>query len=131
MSAESPLDAPVGVDEQPVGEQHARPEAPATESLLETPQDQAGGSDARSISPLLPEIPGSDLELDLNSILNVGGATEPESEKVKKRASNVLKLSQENEKLKEELKALSDRLEAAERRRAQLANVDEQPPPSD
>lgn len=42
MSAESPLDAPVGVDEQPVGEQHARPEAPATESLLETPQDQAG-----------------------------------------------------------------------------------------
>jgi uncharacterized coiled-coil protein SlyX len=53
------------------------------------------------------------------------------SEKVKKRASNVLKLSQENEKLKEELKALSDRLEAAERRRAQLANVDEQPPPSD
>jgi outer membrane murein-binding lipoprotein Lpp len=41
--------------------------------------------------------------------------------KVQKRASNVLKLAQENEKLKLELKAMSDRLEAAERRREELA----------
>jgi hypothetical protein len=33
----------------------------------------------------------------------------------------VLKLAQENEKLKAELKAMSDRLEAAERRREELA----------
>jgi len=32
----------------------------------------------------------------------------------------VLKLSQENEKLKAELKAISERLEAAERRREEL-----------
>jgi len=41
-------------------------------------------------------------------------------EKVQKRASNVLKLSEENEKLKAELKAMSDRLAAAERRREEL-----------
>ena len=39
-----------------------------------------------------------------------------------KRASNVLKLTQENEKLKEELKAMTARLEAAERRREEIAN---------
>jgi outer membrane murein-binding lipoprotein Lpp len=38
------------------------------------------------------------------------------NEKVQKRASNVLKLSQEHEKLKEELRAMTERLEAAERR---------------
>ena len=37
-----------------------------------------------------------------------------------KRASNVLKLSQENEKLKAELKAMTDRLEMAERKRQEL-----------
>ena len=42
------------------------------------------------------------------------------SDKVSKRASNVLKLSEENEKLKQELRAMSERLEAAERRRAEL-----------
>jgi hypothetical protein len=41
---------------------------------------------------------------------------------VQKRASNVLKLSEENEKLKAELKAMSDRLEAAERKRIELEN---------
>ncbi|KAJ7709960.1 hypothetical protein B0H17DRAFT_915578, partial [Mycena rosella] len=82
-----------------------------------------------AISPLLPEIPGADLALDLDSILN---ASNPESDKVKKRASNVLKLSQENEKLKAELKAMSDRLEAAEKRREQLARKQQQvmEPPS-
>lgn len=42
-------------------------------------------------------------------------------ERVQKRASNVLKLTQENEKLKEELKAMTARLEAAERRRQEIA----------
>ncbi|KIJ69244.1 hypothetical protein HYDPIDRAFT_105845 [Hydnomerulius pinastri MD-312] len=46
----------------------------------------------------------------------------PSAEKVQKRASNVLKLSQENEKLKEELRAMTARLEAAERRRQEIAN---------
>lgn len=41
---------------------------------------------------------------------------------MQKRASNVLKLTQENEKLKEELKAMAARLEAAERRRQEIAN---------
>lgn len=41
-------------------------------------------------------------------------------EKVQKRASNVLKLTEENEKLKAELKAMTDRIEAAERRKLQL-----------
>jgi len=47
-----------------------------------------------------------------------------EGQKIHKRASNVMKLAQENEKLKAELKAMTDRLEAAERaatrRREQL-----------
>ncbi|KAJ7135686.1 hypothetical protein C8R44DRAFT_869400 [Mycena epipterygia] len=60
-------------------------------------------SQARSISPILPEIPGAALDLDFTAILNALNP-DPESEKVKKRAINVLKLSQENEKLKEELK---------------------------
>jgi hypothetical protein len=36
-----------------------------------------------------------------------------------------MKLSQENEKLKAELKAMSDRLEAAERRREELARKEQ------
>jgi len=47
-------------------------------------------------------------------------------ERVQKRASNVLKLTQENEKLKEELKAMTARLEAAERRRQEIASRQEQ-----
>lgn len=42
-------------------------------------------------------------------------------DRVKKRASNILKLTEENQKLAAELKAISDRLEAAERRRRELA----------
>ncbi|KAJ7740664.1 hypothetical protein DFH07DRAFT_838662 [Mycena maculata] len=124
MSSDSPLDTPR--DEQRVdGERPSAEEIPS-DSLAEDeptsplePQEPAG---RRSISPVLPEIPGADLGLglDLDSILNASNP-DPESEKVKKRASNVMKLSQENEKLKEELKAMSDRLEAAERRREQLA----------
>jgi outer membrane murein-binding lipoprotein Lpp len=41
-------------------------------------------------------------------------------DKVQKRASNVLKLAQENEKLKEELRAMNERIEAAERRQQEL-----------
>lgn len=44
---------------------------------------------------------------------------------MQKRASNVLKLAEENEKLKAELKAMTDRLEAAERRRAELLNKEQ------
>lgn len=76
--------------------------------------------DHRSTSPVLPPlempVPNLDLDLDLTTIL--GSET---VEKVQKRASNVLKLSQENEKLKAELRAMTDRLEAAERRREELA----------
>jgi len=74
-----------------------------------------------SVSPSLPEIPASelDLTLSLDSILG-GDTSDPETAKVHKRASNVLKLAQENEKLKEELKMMSDRLEAAERKREEL-----------
>lgn len=43
-------------------------------------------------------------------------------DRVKKRASNILKLTEENEKLAAELKAVTDRLEAAERRRRELAH---------
>ena len=42
-------------------------------------------------------------------------------QKVHKRASNVLKLAQENEKLKARLKAMAEQLEGMERLRAQLA----------
>jgi hypothetical protein len=45
----------------------------------------------------------------------------PSVERVQKRASSVLKLTQENEKLKEELKAMTARIEAAERRRQEIA----------
>lgn len=41
-------------------------------------------------------------------------------ERVQKRASNVLKLAQENEKLMEELRAMNARLEEAERRQQEL-----------
>ncbi|KZT09485.1 uncharacterized protein LAESUDRAFT_722449, partial [Laetiporus sulphureus 93-53] len=40
---------------------------------------------------------------------------------VQKRASNVLKLTQEHAKLQAELKAMTERLEAAERRQRELA----------
>jgi outer membrane murein-binding lipoprotein Lpp len=42
------------------------------------------------------------------------------SEKIEKRRSNLLKLNEENEKLQLELKAMSDRLKAAEEKRARL-----------
>ncbi|KIL69690.1 hypothetical protein M378DRAFT_68291, partial [Amanita muscaria Koide BX008] len=45
--------------------------------------------------------------------------------RVKKRASNILKLTEENEKLKADLKAVTERLEAAERRREELARKEQ------
>lgn len=50
------------------------------------------------------------------------------TDKIQKRASNVMKLAQETEKLKAELKALTDRLEAAEEREGKLM---EHPSPRD
>ncbi|OBZ75935.1 Uncharacterized protein UNK4.17 [Grifola frondosa] len=53
-----------------------------------------------------------DLSTTFDSILSETSHVEaPEVEKVQKRASNVMKLAQENEKLKEELRAMTERLE--------------------
>ncbi|KAF4614735.1 hypothetical protein D9613_003003 [Agrocybe pediades] len=71
----------------------------------------------------LPEIPTTDLSLEFSSFIDP--ASVAEVEKVQKRASNVMKLAQENEKLKAELKAMTDRLEAAERRREQLTRKEQ------
>ncbi|KAJ7940691.1 hypothetical protein B0H13DRAFT_25928 [Mycena leptocephala] len=133
MSSESPVDPPANEQQRVDDEQSPAQESPV-DSVDDAPQEPAGRSAARSISPVLPEIPGADLELDLDSILNASNSN-PESEmsaQRSKRASNVLKLSQENEKLKAELKAMTDRLEAAERRREQLARKQQQvmEPPS-
>ncbi|KAJ2931177.1 hypothetical protein H1R20_g5918, partial [Candolleomyces eurysporus] len=69
------------------------------------------------VAPSLPDIPTSsgfeDLELAITSVSGV--APTEQEEKVHKRASSVLKLAEENEKLKAELKAMTDRIEAAER----------------
>ncbi|KAF9480105.1 hypothetical protein BDN70DRAFT_877990 [Pholiota conissans] len=81
---------------------------------------QVGHSTFKTL-PDLPEIPTTDLSLDFSTFID---ADTPEGQKIQKRASNVMKLAQENEKLKAELKAMTDRLEAAERaaerRREQL-----------
>ncbi|KAI0818791.1 hypothetical protein BC629DRAFT_1435613 [Irpex lacteus] len=83
--------------------------------------------------PKLPDLdlPQSSLDLDLNltfeSILaSVNTSPEPETDKVQKRASNVMKLAQENAKLQEELKAMNARLEAAERKQAELRRLEAQ-----
>ncbi|KAJ3486608.1 hypothetical protein NLI96_g4136 [Meripilus lineatus] len=73
------------------------------------------------------DLPHSELDLTMtfDSILSEGVSHQkpftPEEQKVQKRASNVLKLSQENEKLQEELRAMTERLEAAERKQRELA----------
>ncbi|KAF5315974.1 hypothetical protein D9611_004637 [Ephemerocybe angulata] len=71
----------------------------------------------------LPDIPTTvadfnDLELAITSVVGVDPTEE--EKKLHKRASSVLKLSQENQKLQAELKAMTDRLEAAERRKQEL-----------
>ncbi|KAJ7063242.1 hypothetical protein C8F01DRAFT_1132100 [Mycena amicta] len=114
-------------NEQTVEEEDAE-EIP-TDANLEAPQERRTET---AVSPVLPEIPlTSDLEFDLDSILSPSNP--PTTDKVQKRASSVLKLTQENEKLKAELKAMSDRLEAAERRRLALARKEQhimEPPSS-
>ncbi|OSX65281.1 hypothetical protein POSPLADRAFT_1178960 [Postia placenta MAD-698-R-SB12] len=78
-------------------------------------------------SPKLPDLdlPQSDLDLTMTfeSILSEPQSRddEPEIQKVQKRASNVLKLTQENEKLQAELRAMTERLEAAERKQRELS----------
>ncbi|KAG2041679.1 hypothetical protein BDR03DRAFT_1006871 [Suillus americanus] len=75
-------------------------------------------------TPALPEIPAAELDLtfSFDTIMGFSKFSEPQAEKVQKRASNVMKLTQENEKLKEELRAMTARLEAAERKRRELAS---------
>lgn len=51
-----------------------------------------------------------------------------DTEKIEKRRSNLLKLNEENERLQRELKMMSDRLEAAERKRAQLQAKEQERP---
>lgn len=101
---------------------------------LEASQLDDTASIAESVIAPLPEprLPDLDLpqsELDLTttfetilaeSISSASAQTEPELDKVHKRASNVLKLAQENEKLKEELAAMNARIEAAERKQREL-----------
>ncbi|KAJ2914871.1 hypothetical protein MD484_g5537, partial [Candolleomyces efflorescens] len=74
------------------------------------------------VAPSLPDIPTSsdfdDLELAITSVAGV--APTEQEEKVHKRASSVLKLTEENEKLKAELKAMTDRIEAIERQKMEL-----------
>ncbi|KAI0831347.1 hypothetical protein BC628DRAFT_1415864 [Trametes gibbosa] len=84
------------------------------------------------------ELPEADLDLtiDFNSILAVaepsvaeaaaGQQPGPELDKVQKRASNVMRLTEQNEKLKAELRAMTERLEAAERRQQELARAQAQ-----
>ncbi|KAJ7172532.1 hypothetical protein C8R46DRAFT_1216345 [Mycena filopes] len=134
-SEESPIKPEVAEEQRvDVDDDEAREQEEPADSFPDVPREPAGPPEARSISPvLLPQIPGAalDLELDLESILSAANP-DPESAKVNKRASNVLKLSQENEKLKAELKAMTDRLEAAEKRREMLARKQQQvmEPPS-
>ncbi|KAH9951990.1 hypothetical protein B0H21DRAFT_8352 [Amylocystis lapponica] len=99
------------------------------EGLLHPEDTQPAGnqpsSSSSSSSPHLldVELPQSELDLTMTfeSIMSeaVRNAN-PEVEVVQKRASNVFKLTQENEKLKEELRAMTERLEAAERKQREL-----------
>ncbi|KAH0583948.1 hypothetical protein H2248_009531 [Termitomyces sp. 'cryptogamus'] len=111
----------------PVQPQHKEADTPQSETRLNLRPSDAEHADEEaphkaqmSSGMSLPEIPGNlDFELDMSSILS--SYSNADAEKVQKRASNVIKLSQENEKLKAELKAMTDRLERAERRRDELA----------
>ncbi|KAI0748164.1 hypothetical protein C8Q80DRAFT_1170490 [Daedaleopsis nitida] len=69
------------------------------------------------------ELPESNLDLTMTfeSILEESKKQNPEEmDRVQKRQSNVMKLAEQNEKLKEELRAMTERLEAAERRQKDL-----------
>ncbi|KAI0093916.1 hypothetical protein BDY19DRAFT_902619 [Irpex rosettiformis] len=104
------------------------------DSVLTTLDDNA--SIAESVVAPLPEpklpdldLPQSSLDLTMtfDTILSSANTSpEPETDKVQKRASNVLKLAQENAKLQEELKAMNARLEAAEKKQAELRRLEAQ-----
>ncbi|OAX38650.1 hypothetical protein K503DRAFT_146662 [Rhizopogon vinicolor AM-OR11-026] len=98
------------------------PQVNSSSLSLEPPSPRYPRSETPS--PTLPEIPAAELDLTipLDEIMGLPKLSEPHVEKVQKRASNVMKLTQENEKLKEELKAMTARLEAAERKRQELAS---------
>ncbi|RDX56733.1 hypothetical protein OH76DRAFT_1336679, partial [Lentinus brumalis] len=70
------------------------------------------------------ELPQADLDLTMTfeTILAEVAPAEPapEMDRVQKRQSNVMKLAEQNEKLKEELRAMTERLEAAERKQREL-----------
>lgn len=51
-------------------------------------------------------------------------------DKVQKRASNIMKLAEENEKLNAQLRAMTERLEAAERKRQAIAEQQQPHHPS-
>ncbi|KAL1743934.1 hypothetical protein HDZ31DRAFT_83043 [Schizophyllum fasciatum] len=110
-------------------QQHYRIERQAPSGQLDPAQTRgespaADPQDALA-KPLLPEISSSsDFGMDLSSI--IGTPPSEETDRVSKRASNVLKLAEENDKLNEQLKAMTERLEAAERRRAELAKKAQQ-----
>ncbi|KAM6500578.1 hypothetical protein JOM56_003592 [Amanita muscaria] len=79
---------------------------------------QDGATDQASVA--LPDIPSFTLGFDPSQIIG-----DSAQDRVKKRASNILKLTEENEKLKADLKAVTERLEAAERRREELARKEQ------
>ncbi|KAF9005591.1 hypothetical protein BDQ17DRAFT_358037 [Cyathus striatus] len=91
------------------------------------PSKDAGSQPQTSngLSETLPEIPRSDLSVDFLDFSSPSSPKSVEEERIQKRASSVLKLSEENERLKAELKKMTDRLEAAERRRQQLARKEQ------
>ncbi|KAI0690569.1 hypothetical protein BC835DRAFT_171706 [Cytidiella melzeri] len=102
--------------------------------LSQQPPFDDNASMAESIITPLPEpklpdldLPQATLDLTMtfDTILSaIDTSPEPETAKVQKRASNVLKLAQENAKLQEELKAMNARLEAAERKQAELRRLE-------
>jgi len=103
----------------------AEPESLHNEEYGDSQPEDAAGQPSSSSSPQLldVELPQSELDLTMTfeSILaETASQGAPETEIVQKRASNVFKLTQENEKLKEELRAMTERLEAAERRQREL-----------
>ncbi|PPR06653.1 hypothetical protein CVT26_001195 [Gymnopilus dilepis] len=72
----------------------------------------------------LPQIPTTDLSLEFSEFMEPIAAEA--TAKLHKRASTVLKLAEENEKLKAELKAMAERVEKAEQRRQRLLRMHEQ-----
>lgn len=92
----------------------------ATASVPDVPQatdrDAASGH-ASTLTPSLPELPEPS-GLDIGAILG-SELSDLDDEKMQRRASNVLKLAQENDQLQAELRAMSERIEAAEARLTQ------------